>query len=261
VLLFGAGGYMGKALADELDRRVEAWEPGDWMSTRIRSGHRLVINAAAYIPKPSVIACDQQPDATIRGNLMLPTRLAQACFVMGIPFAHLSTGCLWTDGAEHDEASPPQRGFGGHCGFYVGTKVLAEDAVRAACPQHYIWRVRLPFDEVANPRNYLSKLAAFHEVWDQVNSASHRADFAKAALDLWKARAPWGTYHLVNPGALSARTIVDRMAEHSILDHVPVIIPRGDGACRLSVKKALACGITIRSADEALEDALRNWKP
>lgn len=252
---------MGSALALELDRRGETWIPGDWRFPRIRPETTLVISAAAFIPKPSVMACDTQPDATIRGNLMLPSFLASSCASKGIPLAHISTGCLWTDGKEHDEESPPQRGFGGHCGFYVGTKILAEDAVRYTCSSHYIWRVRLPYDEKANPRNYLSKLAAFPDVWNQVNSASHRADFARAALDLWETKAPWGTYHITNPGALAATDVVARMQSHGIFPHKPNFIDKLDGSCRLSVRKALATGITIRSAEEALEDALTRWVP
>jgi dTDP-4-dehydrorhamnose reductase len=136
---------------------------------------------------------------------------------------------------------------------------LAEAEVRRACPAHYIWRVRLPFDEVAGPRNYLTKLAAFAEVWDQTNSVSHRADFARAALDLWEARAPWGTYHLVNPGALAARDVVQRMAARGLFPHEPRFIDNTTGSCRLSVAKALATGIVIRGANEALDDALTRW--
>lgn len=260
ITLFGSTGFMGSAIAAELDRRGENWRPGDWKFPIIRLGTTLVINAAAFIPKPSVMACDTQPDSTIRGNLMLPSWLAASCAAVGVPLAHLSTGCLWTDGKEHDEESPPQRGFGGHCGFYVGTKILAEDAVRYACSAHYIWRVRLPYDELDNPRNYLSKLAAFPDVWDQVNSATHRADFAKAVLNLWEAKAPWGTYHITNPGVLNAGDIVTRMSNMGLLNGKTIrLIDRQDGACRLSSAKAQAAGANLRSADEALNDALNRW--
>lgn len=261
VAIFGSGGHLGSALVAEMESRGMDWLSMDYRDhhPKFPQGTTLVVNAAAFIPKPSVIACDTQPEATIRGNLMLPTMLAEACDRAGIPFAHLSTGCLWTDGEEHDEESPPQRGFGGHCGTYVGVKILAEEAVSSACEKHYIWRVRLPFDEVDNPRNYLSKLAAFSEVWDQVNSISHRADFAKAALDLWDKKAPWGTYHLVNPGSIPATTVVARMQAKGIFPHTPHFIDKLDGSCQLSVEKALSIGIKMRSADDAVNDAIARW--
>lgn len=263
IAITGSSGHLGSALVSEMESRDMPWFSMDYRDhhPKFPKGTTLVINAAAFIPKPSVMACDREHSATIRGNVILPITLAEACDRAGIPFAQISTGCLWTDGLEHDEESQPQRGFGGHCGFYVGTKLLAEDAVRSACENHYIWRVRLPFDEVANPRNYLSKLAAFPDVWDQVNSVSHRADFAKAALDLWGAKAPYGTYHLVNPGSLAATDVVSRMQKKGIFPHTPHFIDKLDGSCQLSVKKALATGIKIRSADDALNDALERWVP
>lgn len=261
IAIYGSGGHLGSALVAEMEARGTKWISMDYRDhhPKFPKGTTLVVNAAAFIPKPSVIACDTQIEETIRGNVILPTMLAESCDRAGLPFAHLSTGCLWTDGEEHDEESPPQRGFGGHCGVYVGTKTLAEGAVRMACQNHYIWRVRLPFDEIDNPRNYLSKLAAFPDVWDQVNSVSHRADFAKAALDLWEKKAPWGTYHLVNPGSLAAKDVVGRMQKAGIFLHTPHFIDKLDGSCQLSVKKALSVGIKMRSADDALNDAIARW--
>ena len=75
------------------------------------------------------------------------------------------------------------------CSFYSATKALAEEAI-AGIGQSYIWRLRIPFDSVDNPRNYLSKVQRYAKVYDNVNSISHRADFVRACLDLWALRAP-----------------------------------------------------------------------
>ena len=79
----------------------------------------------------------------------------------------------------------------GPCSFYSGTKALGEEAI-AGIGQSYIWRLRIPFDEFDNARNYLSKVQRYSKVYDNVNSISHRADFVKACLDtLGTARAVW----------------------------------------------------------------------
>ena len=44
----------------------------------------------------------------------------------------------------------------------------------------YLWRLRIPFDEFDNPRNYLSKVQNYAKVYDNVNSISHRGDFVSA---------------------------------------------------------------------------------
>ena len=46
-------------------------------------------------------------------------------------------------------------------------------------------------------------------MYDNVNSISHRADFVKACLDLWKRRAPFGIYNVTNPGFVTTRHVVE----------------------------------------------------
>lgn len=275
ILLLGAHGYIGSRFASELYERYipyttwsANWSYPKWrvsveeLCSMLRiTVPQLVINCAAYIPPESVSLCDQNQGETIRSNVLLPLMLAQACQQSGIPFAHISTGCLWSDGQEHSEDDPPQRAFNGHCGFYIGTKVLAEEAVRANCEQHYIWRVRLPFDEVDHPRNYLSKLARFDEVWNHKNTICHRGDFVKACLDLWQMRADWGTYHCCNPGSISANDIVRRLLEYGISKDLPKMVAGQPGASLLSVRKLMNAGVKIRPVEEALEDSIKNWKP
>ena len=159
----------------------------------------------------------------------------------------------------------------GPCSFYSGTKGLAEEAI-AGVGQTYIWRLRIPFDEYDNPRNYLSKLQRYAKVYDNVNSISHRADFVNACLDLWKRRAPFGTYNMTNPGYVTSHQVV-RMIERILKParkfeywkddaefyHLAAKTPRSN--CVLDVSKLLAAGVKIRPVEEALEHSLRNWKP
>lgn len=268
IILIG-NGYLGSVFARELEeRKIGFYHSPHQQVSKFWHAHtllkdlkpELVINAAAFIPPESVKLCDDQPAETIKGNVLLPSLLANACEDQGIPLAHISTGCLWSDGEEHSEESPVQRAFTGHCGFYIGTKVLAEEAVRAY-PKHYIWRVRLPYDEVDSPRNYLSKLTQFDQVWAQTNSACHRLDCVKACLDLWELRASFGTYHMTNPGVLNVADIVSRMHKMGILASMPNLIDKKDGECRLSSQKLLSTGVKIRSAEEAISDSLENWLP
>ncbi len=96
------------------------------------------------------------------------------------------------------------------CSFYSGSKALGEEAI-ADIGQSYIWRLRIPFDEFDNARNYLSKVQRYAKVYDNVNSISHRADFVKACLDLWELRAPFGIYNVTNPGFVTTRHVVEQI--------------------------------------------------
>ena len=159
----------------------------------------------------------------------------------------------------------------GPCSFYSGTKALGEEAI-AGIGQSYIWRLRIPFDEFDNARNYLSKVQRYQKVYDNVNSISHRADFVKTCLDLWELRAPFGTYNVTNPGFVTTRHVVvaiekilkpKRKFEFWASDEefykVAAKTPRSN--CVMDVSKLLAAGVKIRGVEEALEHSLKNWKP
>jgi dTDP-4-dehydrorhamnose reductase len=201
----------------------------------------FVINAAGVTGKPNVDACEDAKAETLLGNTLFPVTLAQACLTAGVPFGHVSSGCIYAGGKvagpdgdviqkdlmrpdlrsriledravlkgfkEDDEPnfsfrSPP-------CSFYSGTKALAEEGMRPL-GGGYLWRLRIPFDEYDSPKNYLSKLLAYPKVYDNVNSISHRGDFVRACLDLWAKRAPFGVYNIVNPGYVTTRDVVRKI--------------------------------------------------
>lgn len=262
ILIFGSHGYMGSAIAAECDRRGVQWVPGSRRDDLLiqAEGASLVINAAAFIPKPSVIKCESFKIDTLCGNVMLPFDLVSMCKMSDIPIIHLSTGCLFDEQREYTENDKPTRGWDGHCGFYVGTKLLAEELVREY-EKHYILRLRLPFDEVDHPKNYLTKLTKFETVFDHTNSLTHRGDFSKWVLDLWEKRAPFGTYHCVNEGQVSARQVLLGLMVMGMIEKCPDVQEHPTTGARLSCQKLKDAGVQVRSIDDAMRDAWRNWKP
>lgn len=157
------------------------------------------------------------------------------------------------------------------CSFYSGSKALAEEAI-AGVGRSYLWRPRIPFDEYDHPRNYLTKVQRYSKVYDNVNSISHRGDFVSACLDSWERRVPFGAYNVTNPGCVTARQVVAMIqrilkpkqafefwAGDAEFYRVAAKTPRSN--CVLDVSKLLSTGVRMRPVEEALEDALRNWKP
>ena len=271
----------------------------DWLRQN-RPG--FVINAAGYTGKPNVDACETARADTLQGNTLLPLTIAQACAAADIPWGHVSSGCIYAGAwighgverrVEKDLTRPDLRdrvarepglvgGFTetdapnfsfreGPCSFYSGTKALAEEAI-AGVGRSYIWRLRIPFDEFDNARNYLSKVQRYAKVYDNVNSISHRADFVAACLDLWRLRAPFGTYNVTNPGFVTTRQVVTELARVLRPDRafefwendeefyrVAAKTPRSN--CVLDTTKLTAAGVRIRPVGEALAAALRDWRP
>jgi len=313
ILLLGASGYIGQAFAHELERRGwpfvglarrEAdYTRFDLLLEYLRAKQpELVINAAGYTGKPNVDACEAAWADTLLGNTLLPQTVAHACAALGIPWGHVSSGCIYSGAkvtvggqtrAEKDltrpelralvekspasihgytEADEPNFSFRRPpCSFYSGTKALAEEAI-AGIGRSYIWRLRIPFDELDGARNYLSKVQRYAKVYDNVNSISHRGDYARACLDLWERRAAFGIYNITNPGFVTTRQVVGliekilkpgRWFEFWSGDEefyrTGARVPRSN--CVMDVSKLLAAGVKIRPIDEALETSLRNWKP
>lgn len=262
----------------------------------------FVVNAAGYTGKPNVDACEGAKADTLAGNTLLPQTIAHACAALQIPWGHVSSGCIYSGAkikangqihAEKDMTKPELRalvekspadvlGFtetdtpnfsfrDGPCSFYSGTKALGEEAM-AGIGQSYIWRLRIPFDEFDSGRNYLSKVQRYTKAYDNVNSISHRADYASACLDLWEKRAAFGIYNVTNPGFVTTRQVIGLIekilkpgknfefwANDEEFYKVAAKTPRSN--CVMDVSKLLAADVKIRPVGEALEQSLRNWVP
>lgn len=256
ILLLGATGYVGQAFAAELNRRgvpfrvlsrrevdYTRFEPLLALLREVKP--EFLVNCAGYTGKPNVDACENAKADTLLGNALLPQTLAHACAAAGIPWGHVSSGCIYTgakvcddEGVCHvepdltepgvhrlilekrdrvhgfTETDPPNFSFRSPpCSFYSGTKALGEEAI-AGVGQSYVWRLRIPFDEFDSPRNYLSKVQRYAKVYDTVNAISHRGDFVRACLDCWFQRVPWGTYNVTNPGWVTTREVVALVQKH-----------------------------------------------
>ena len=311
-ILLGGAGYVGSAFQAELDRRgaeylavsrsqVDYGRYGELVELLRSERPSFLINCAGYTGKPNVDACEKDRAGTLRGNVVLAETIACACEAAGVPWGHVSSGCIYSGAKLQPPGEPPRverdllapavrelwqrdrgllRGFTEQdtpnfsfrqppCSFYSGTKALGEE-VLAEHSNLYMWRLRIPFDEFDSPRNYLTKIQRYPKVYDNVNSLSHRGDFARACLDLCEKRAPFGTYNVTNPGWVTTRDVVERLTARLQLDRSfdyfesddvfyqsAAATPRSN--CILDTSKLLAAGVTLRPVQEALDDALANW--
>lgn len=260
----------------------------------------LVINCAGYTGKPNVDACEAHKADTLVGNTLFAQTLAHACTAADIPWGHVSSGCIYAGAkveengklqVERDLTTPAMRsllasrrsafhGFtetdvpnfsfrDGPTSFYSGTKALAEEAI-AGLGNGYLWRLRIPFDNRDNARNYLSKVQRYSKVYDNANSVSHLGDFVNACLDLWERRAPFGTYNVTNPGFVTTHEVIQMIerilkparrfefwASDEEFYRVAAKTPRSN--CIMDAGKLLRTGVAIRPVQEALEASLQQW--
>lgn len=233
-----------------------------------------VINCCAFIKNGRADDCEDDKANTWLGNFAFPLTISHACEVLGMPFLHVSTACLYHTtkcGDGWTEEDPPQLSYRNRqdCGTYVASKALAEEAI-AGNQKLWIARVRLPFDNIDHPRNYLSKLRNYDKVFDNCNTLAHRYEFVSACLQMIEQRIPYGTYNVMNRGAIWAHDIIAMMnkipslaREFVYWDHqefMSTMARTPKSNCCISSQKLASAGIVMREVSDAVESSLRNWK-
>ena len=114
ILLLGATGYIGSAVANELARRKIPFAAPKRKELAFGSFSPLlnylrkmkpdyVIHVAGFTGKPNVDSCETQREETYAGNVSLALTVAQACDVAGIRMGYVSSGCIYT-GAKFRDA-------------------------------------------------------------------------------------------------------------------------------------------------------------
>jgi len=279
-LIFGATGYIGSEFHHQLTGSVAA--PSHLQLTSYKAVYSAiesvaptsVINAAGYTGKPNVDACESQKDQCMFGNVVFPLWIAQACEQLKIPFAHVSSGCIYNG---HDrvytEADAPDFSFvQDNCSFYSGTKAQAESLLKQY--DCYVWRLRIPFNNNNNPRNFLTKMLNYGTILNLPNSVSHREEFVSTCVKTLKLQIPRGVYNVTNPGQTDALTVLNLMKQHhpslaSLIESKKFFTsieefmtfakaPRSN--CVLDTSKLTSFGISMRPVEEAIEDSIINYQ-
>lgn len=285
IFLLGGSGYVGSAYQALLTRKGLPFRnlrraDFDYSDTAAltallrREKPAFLINAAGYTGKPNVDACELHKAECLFGNAVLPGRIAQACSDAGVPWGHVSSGCIYTgsraDGGGFTETDTPNFTFRtDNCSFYSGTKALGEE-VLANRPDVYLWRLRIPFNEIDNPRNYLTKLMRYENLLEATNSISQLDEFVAATLACWEKRVPFGVYNVTNPGQITTHEVVDLIRKTGV-SHKPFKFFKNEAEfmrtaaktprsnCTMNSAKLAATGIKMTEVHEAIERDLRRW--
>ena len=265
IVLGGVTGYVGSAIFTAMQKRgiagiavsrkqVDYTKREELVTLLEAAKPSFVINAAAWIPQPSVDLCKNDRAKCLRANVILPDMISTECNKRGIAIGHISTGCLYGDDREYTETDEPTRRVTDYAGTYVWLKYTSEMIVRELCPRSFVWRIRIPFDNQDSPRNYLTKLRQYPQIWNHTNSLTHRGDFADSALLMIEKGAPWGVYNMTNRGSIATVTIVNSAGwtGKTYVDG-PVT------GSRLSTAKLEATGCGMRDVWDAVEESLRTW--
>jgi len=163
----------------------------------------VVVNAAAYT---AVDRAEEDRDAAFRANAEAPGVLARWCAQAGVPLVHYSTDYVFdgqgTRPYREDDATAP-------LGVYGASKLVGEQAVRAAGGRHLIFRTAWVYaSHSANFLRTMLRVGAERDVLrvvaDQIGTPTPAALIADVtAQALQHDGALSGTWHLTAKGETS----------------------------------------------------------
>jgi dTDP-4-dehydrorhamnose reductase len=285
ILLLGARGYVGSEFRHRLEdlhspyttllrSEFDSLCPKSLTEILLEKKISFLINAAGYTGYPNIEACEQQKTECLLGNAVFPGIVRVACEDTGIPWGHVSTGCIYSgrrnDGKGFRETDCPNFSFRDkHSSFYSGSKALGEEVLEGA-RQCYIWRLRMPFNEHPTPKNYLTKLMSYSKLLEVENSISHLGDFVSSCLQSMWRNAPYGIYNLTNHGSIMTSEITrlitatikperrfDFFDSEAEFMRTAAKVPRSN--CVLDTSKSEQAGIAMRPVTIALMESLALW--
>ena len=286
IILFGSTGYIGSEFKRQLEQKqieFKCWSDTsnttfyDLEKWYAEAGYPIIdvaINAAGYTGKPNVDACELDKESTIHGNIVWPQILTDWCMLNDIQLGHVSSGCIYSgrrvDGEPFTEEDVPNFSFvQNNCSFYSGTKAIAEKIV-SKWNKNYIWRLRIPFEENNNSRNYISKMLKYDKLLQAENSISNKQEFVSACIQTFTNKVPFGIYNVTNTGYITTDFLIEKLKMTIAKDKNFTLIdeeqlyknyaktPRSN--CVMSNSKLLETGIKMKTVDESIDYCLNNWK-
>lgn len=284
-LILGGHGFIGSAFSRRLKtqgadhtcvsrQHCDYYQCENLINLIRETGADFLINAAGYTGRPNVDGCESNKGECLLGNAVLPSVVRKACEIAETPWVHVSSGCIFNgsrpDGNGFTESDTPNFCFRSPpCSFYSGTKALGEECLEG-CENVYIMRLRIPFDCFDSERNYLSKLMRYNRLLDVRNSITHLPEYVEACLLALSRRIAFGTYNVTNGGSITTREVTelikqklnvtrefDFFRDEQEFLHTAVQAPRS--SCVLDNTKLLDTGITMQSAQVAINEALGAW--
>ncbi len=278
IVITGAGGQVGRFLAQEAGRRgldVLALTSAQWDITDaaaaegfVQSGD-VVVNCAAFT---AVDAAESDAERAYAVNALGPGIIARACAKAGARMIHISTDYVFSgafDGTPRpydiDDATGP-------LSVYGKTKLAGEREVHAALPDGHVVRTSWVYtgvgsDFVGVMRRLAEGDGPVNVVVDQIGSPTYVADLVAALLQIAERPTTPPLLHVANEGAASrfeqARAVFEGVGADPervrpvATEDAPRPAPRPPYSA-LSGRAATAAGLApLRPWRDALAAALR----
>ena len=267
ILLTGASGQLGHDLALELAARGH--DVVGVSSRELNITDRAAVRAFLLSVRPdAVIHCagytavdlaEDENDLCDQINRIGTVHIAEACAEIGCKLLYISTDYVFPgDGVrpwEPDDRPEPLN-------FYGRSKLLGENAVRAATDRHFIVRISWLFG--INGKNFVKtmlRLGAEREeikvVCDQIGSPTYTRDISVLLADMI-ATDRYGTYHATNEGFCSWYEFADTIMRRAGLPARVVPVPSSEYPTR--AKRPLNSRMSKEKLTENGFSRLPSWQ-
>lgn len=285
VLLLGKNGYVAKRFIDFFEYKNIEYKS---VSLKNESSYKLgeilkqtkpkfVINAMGYTGVPNVDACEKAKEQCLYANVILAEIVADQCRKENVPLGFISSGCIynedvvewWKTFKERDWPNFSFYNKNEKCSWYSGTKALGESLVRKSWDRTRIFRLRMPFNNIDSPKNYLSKIFSYDKIWSCDNSLTNLDEFVRAVYQGMNAETPYGTYNIVNHGGISAKRIHSLAKAYNLgkesyeyfenLEEFNKVVETPRSNCVLETNKIRTEGIYMLPVEESLIKCFESW--
>lgn len=225
-----------------------------------------IINCSGYTGRPNVEGCETDKENCYHYNVTVPLYITKVANRFRIPIIHIGSGCIYTGYSKaYDEDDFPNFGADSHySSFYSKTKDAFEKLSQNM--ERYIFRIRIPFNGIPEPKNYLYKLLNYDTLISQQNSITNVDDLVNFVYKFIEKNRPLGIYNVTNTGSVDAQTVIELLKKYGLenpnwkfvsVENANFKVGRSN--CILNTSKIENMGLELPSVNESLEKSVKKY--
>lgn len=231
-----------------------------------------IINTSGYTGKPNVDACEKDAWNCYHYNVTVPLILTKVANSLNIPIIHIGSGCIYTGYKKQFTEEDPSN-FGVeqiNSSFYSKTKDAFEKLSQHM--ERYIFRIRIPFNGVPEPKNYLWKILHYENLISMPNSLTNVDELVEFTYKFIE-KDPVvgipkpGIYNVVNTDTIDAKTVVELLKQNNLtnpnwkfidINEAQFLVERSN--CDLSTNKIKDLGLKLQPILPSIAAAIQQYK-
>jgi len=226
-----------------------------------------IVNCSGYTGKPNVDSCEDDKENCYHYNVTVPLYLTRVANDLNIPIVHIGSGCIYNGyDKKYTENDLPNFGADSfESSFYSKTKDAFEKL--SSSMNRYILRIRIPFNEVPEPKNYLYKLLHYDNLINKQNSVTNVNDLVNFVYKFIEKKPQLGVYNVTNTGSIDARTIISLMRNNFLDNEKWKFIEIEDANfkvqrsnCILNTDKIKKLGLELPDVNESMIYSIEQYR-